>query len=493
MNDTKLDNTSIAYADGFTTDDLKWIKEHPAGSISFEEYLSVLHQERQKGKPVEQIKQENNIPAVYAEASDGSLVRGNENYIVESVPVAIERDKDGKPKRTIDNFLEIMRHDPHYDGVRFNVMTGRADSIETDENGKQYVKVWDDESEAKSRHYCEKHYGLHHTQKHLDALRILWGERHYNPVLETLNALPAWDGVERCRSFLQTWMKATDNEYTRTVGQILFDGAIARAYSPGCKFDLAVVLIGEKAGEGKSTLCRYLALNDDFYGEIKSLGRDPDKIYEDLAGRWVIELAEYLMRDDQQEADSTKAFITRLADTHRTPYDRYPVTTPRRCIFIGTTNHREFLSDPTGARRWLPVICHSDGSFVGDDAEIKEQIKLCYAEAIYRYKNGLALLDLPKEIRNDVTKAQDGSVVDDYRMGIIEDYCRSVTGEFVCGIELWVDALGMPRERFTKKPQRDIKEILRKIPFLEEEEKPQNTLHYGKQRVFRITLNDTEE
>ena len=89
MNDTKLDKTSIAYADGFTTDDLKWIKEHPAGSISFEEYLSVLHQERQKGKPVEQIKRENNIPAVYAEASDGSLVRGNENYIVESEPADV--------------------------------------------------------------------------------------------------------------------------------------------------------------------------------------------------------------------------------------------------------------------------------------------------------------------------------------------------------------------------------------------------------------------
>ena len=493
MNGTdRIDIVAAVLNDGFSLSDLNWIQSHLVGTVSYEEYLSVLHDERAKGKPVEQIKKENQIPLAYAEAKDGTLVRGNENYLVESAPVAIATDAKGKPLNTVANFLEIMRHDPHYDGLRFNVTTNRADYTTTDENGAPCVKPWDDASEAASRYYCEKQYGLYHNQKHLDALRNLWKERHYNPIQDMLNALPPWDGVERCKDFLQTWMKAENTAYTRIVGQIMFDGAVARAFSPGCKFDLAVVLIGERSGEGKSTLVRLLAMNDEYFGEIQSMGRDPDKIYEDMMGKWIIEIGEYLMKDDQKEQDSTKAFITRLADTHRTPYDRWPVTNKRRCIFIGTTNHREFLTDPTGSRRWLPIVCHADGSFVGDDAEIKAQIKLCYAEALYRYRQGTAMLDLPKEIWNTARQMQETSIVEDERYGIIEEYCRLVQGKYICGLEIWIDALNMPRERYTMKPKREINELLRKMPFLVPEEKLQQTLHYGKQRVFRITLDESE-
>lgn len=494
MGETKLDYVAIAYNDGFTADDLFWIKEHKPDSITFEEYLSALHAEREKGKPVDQIKQENQIPIVYAEAKDGTLIRGNEAFPVDYAPIAVAKDKDGKPLKTIDNFLEIMRHDPYYDGLKFNVTTNRADYKGFDETGIPCVKQWDDASEAESRNHCEKQYGLYHVQKHLDALRILWNERRYNPIHDMLNALPSWDGIERCNKFLQKWMKTPDTRYTRTVGQILFDGAVARAFAPGCKFDLAVVLIGERAGEGKSTLVRWLAMDDEYFGEIKGLGRDADKIYEEMMGKWIIEISEYMMKDDQKEQDSTKAFITRLADTHRTPYDRYPVTNKRRCVFIGTTNHREFLSDPTGARRWLPIETHSDGSDLYEhEQDIKEDIRQCYSEAVFRYRNGTALLDLPKEIRNDARKMQEASTVEDERYGIIEEYCRLVTGKYVCGLEIWIDALNMPRERYSTKPRREINEILRKIPFLAEEETQQYLPKYGKQRVFRITLNDNEE
>lgn len=490
INAQKQDLVSLVILDGFTSEDLKWIRDHT--TIPFEEYLAVLHSEREKGKPVEQIKEENDIPAVYSELKDGTLIRGNDFYPVESAPVAIKTDSKGKPLNTVDNYLEIMRHDPHYDGVRFNVITDRADYMGTDEQGNPKRMQWDDADDAKSRYYCEKNYGLFSITKHEDALKVLLSERRYNPILDMLNALPAWDGVERCKYFLQTWMKAADTAWTRAVGQILFDGAISRAFNPGCKFDLAVVLIGERTGEGKSTLVKLLAMEDEYFGEIQSMGRDPDKIYEDMLGKWIIEIGEYLMKDDQAEQDSTKAFITRTADTHRTPYARYPRTLDRRCIFIGTTNHREFLTDPTSGRRWLPIVCHSDGSFVGDDKEIKEQIRLCYAEAIYRFRNGKALLTIPRELSSTAREMQESSTVEDARYGIIEDYVRNVTGKYICGLEIWRDALNMPIERYTAKPRREIRELMRKIPFLVEEEMPRYTLHDGKQRVFRITLNDNE-
>jgi predicted P-loop ATPase len=36
-------------------------------------------------------------------------------------------------------------------------------------------------------------------------------------------------------------------------------------------------------------------------------------------------------------------------------YREFSVRYPRRLVFIGTTNHTEFLVDDTGNRRWLPV------------------------------------------------------------------------------------------------------------------------------------------
>jgi predicted P-loop ATPase len=54
---------------------------------------------------------------------------------------------------------------------------------------------------------------------------------------------------------------------------------------------------------------------------------------------------------------------------------------PRRLVFIGTTNHAEFLDDETGARRWLPVNCsRADAAYV---QEVRDQL---WAEglAIYR-------------------------------------------------------------------------------------------------------------
>lgn len=494
----RKDSLTLLLEDGFTLEDADWIRQHKlTKSITFDMYVEVLHQRREQGKTVDQLRAENDIPTVYAEARDGSLVRGNEHYPVEASPVAIKTDAKGRPLNTIENYLEIMRNDPHYDGIRFNVMTNRADYPVADQDGSHKKKLWDDSDVAKSLGYCEKHYLIYSPPKHANAFSILMSERQYNPIHELLNSLPEWDGVERCKNFFQKWLKADNTPLVQAAGQIVFDGAVSRAFSPGCKFDIAVVLIGERTGEGKSTLVRLLALEDEYFGEIQSMGRSPDKIYEDILGKWVIEIGEYMMKDDQQEQDSTKAFITRLADTHRTPYAMYPETHERRCVFIGTTNHREFLTDATSQRRWLPIVCHSEEcTFVEgapDHEEIKKEIRLCYAEALHRYKTGKTMLQVPKDIRGDLKEMQELSTVEDDRYGVIEDYCRMVQGKYVCAREIWRDALGLPIERFTMKPKREIKEIMRKIPFLVEEKDRKETLHDGRQRVFRITLHDGED
>jgi len=498
MDETKRDYVTEAMSDGFSVSDLVWQKEH--GEIDPETFFTTVHDMIASGKKtVKQIKLEHNFPLVYDEAKDGSLIRANSGMITEEVdtPVALQMIK-GNPAKTIDNFLEIFHHDPKYDGIRFNLLKNQPERYRYDlTDNTMGWHGWKDSDDSWSVYLCEHCYNLSSDQKHNHAMRLLWEERQCNPVVDMLNALPAWDGIPRCTQFLQAWLKADDSEYTRTVGQLIFDGAVSRAYSAGCKFDLCLVLVGENQGEGKSTIIQWLALEDEYYGNLSKLSnRDMKDVVEDILGKWVIEIGEFVMGDSIREQNFTKDFITRTQDTYRTPYDRHTVTLKRRCVFIASTNHREFLTDSTGGRRWLPVITHSKGSdLFANEKEVKDYIKKCYAEAVYRFHNGLCVLDIPDEVKEEVKRMQELATVEDDRVGVIEEYCRSVStreNPFVCGREVWREALHYPPEKYTRKASLEINEILRKIDFLKEEGKKVKTFADGDQRGYRIMLKDEE-
>ena len=50
-----------------------------------------------------------------------------------------------------------------------------------------------------------------------------------------------------------------------------------------------------------------------------------------------------------------KAMLTRTEEETRKLYREYYSKFARRCVFFGTTNEDEFLSDDSGHRRWLPL------------------------------------------------------------------------------------------------------------------------------------------
>ena len=93
-------------------------------------------------------------------------------------------NKTNKPYVTIENFAYIMQNDVHYEAVRYNEMSGRAEIHHVTESGKLDIQPWDDADEAASRQYIESAYGLYNKGKHDDALRILFESRRYNPVIE---------------------------------------------------------------------------------------------------------------------------------------------------------------------------------------------------------------------------------------------------------------------------------------------------------------------
>ena len=487
------DYIGSALADGFSLDDVEWIKEH--SNLSPAEFFRHAHKELEEGKTLQQFKNENEIPLTYDIDKSGKLIAATTQLVAsdEAEPEvlhALQMVKSNTPAKTINNFLEIFLHDPYYDNFRYNVLTRRAEKKCFDqEKGKLSWEPWTDIDEAMSKKHIEDVYGLYNNQKYNDAFKTFCNDRMCNPVTDMLRNLPKWDGEERCKYFLETVLNTDRDSYTRFASQLIFDSAVSRAFDPGCKMDLCVVLIGLESGEGKSTIVRWLAMDDNYAGEITNISQDMKSIIEEFIGRWIVEIGEFLLPENRKIMDATKAFITRTQDTYRTPYSIYTNILKRSCIFIATTNHREFLSDPTGNRRWLPVVVHSDGLFVGQEKAVREYIRQCYAEAVYRYDNDKCLLYVPHELRDEVKKQQGQALMEDGRIGVITDYCEHLDYKvfpYVCAREIWRDALGFPLEKYGRKQQLEINEILRSIPYLEEQEDRKQFQFDGRQRCFRI-------
>ncbi len=170
-----------------------------------------------------------------------------------------------------------------------------------------------------------------------------------NSLQAHLNALE-WDGTRRLHSWLVECMGAPDTEYTHFVSRAWLIAAVERAFRPGCQADYTLILEGDQ-GIRKSTLFRILA--DRWYvGHLPRLDKPDARLA--LAGAWIVELQE-LDALSRVEFTAVKAFLTEPSDRYRPPYGHAVVTRKRQCVFGGTTNEREYLDDPTGARRFWPV------------------------------------------------------------------------------------------------------------------------------------------
>lgn len=354
---------------------------------------------------------------------------------------SLEKDAKGNVAKTTDNIYRIMQFDPKYRWIRYNLVTNNAEDQRKDRYGNDVVRAWTDADDAESRRYIEKFYGISNPNKHTDALRLLFRDREYNPIIDLIEPIK-WDGRERCEFFLPTFGMTGETDYTREVSRLIFAGGINRLYNPGCKFDDVPILIGVRQGEGKSSLIRFLAINDQYYGECNLF--DGQQAIEQLSGKWICEISELLALTRKKEVEASKAYITRTFDHYRKPFDRNTSDLPRRCIFIGTSNNPTPLVD-TQNRRWYPVRMNTVGYDLFDhEDECREYIMQCWAEMRDRYKahDPGAQSFAKRELVSVYREQQDNARQDDWREGAIKAYLETKSpGEFVCIRELTNKAL----------------------------------------------------
>ncbi len=210
------------------------------------------------------------------------------------------------------------------------------------------------------------------------ALLQVAREQPYHPVRDYLEGL-VWNGQERL-SLLPGMLGAPASPLVTAMLREFMISAVARALAPGCKVDTALILVGRQ-GAYKSGFFRALA--GSWFSDTPMTIGDKDSLLV-LCSAWIHEWAELESVQRAARSASVKAFLSSSEDLVRAPYERAPRRYPRACVIVGSTNDEQFLTDPTGGRRYwvVPVSQQIDLAAITTD---RDQL---WAEAVHAYRAG---------------------------------------------------------------------------------------------------------
>lgn len=363
------------------------------------------------------------------------------------------------------------------------------------------------------KEYIEDVYGISSPQKVEDAIALEAERTAFHPVRDYVLSCK-WDGVKRIDTLLIDYFGADNTHYTKMAIRKSLCAAIARIFNPGVKYDMVLIIIGPQ-GTYKSTFLRKLGVN--WFSDSVSTMQQSRESVEQLQGNWIIELAE-LSAFKKSESESIKQFLSKCSDKCRMAYARTVEEFKRQCIFFGTTNDTEFLKDPTGNRRFNPVMVHTDKikKSVADDLT-EDEVHQIWAEAYQLYKDGETLY-FDKETAQAAVISQEQHSTKDELAGVIENYLNKLLPDdwenmdlderrnfledplskkgtvlrmAVSTAEIWCECLGKSKADMNSYNTRYVINAMRALKEWENNGKTKRLKLYGKQRVFeRKTDNE---
>lgn len=427
---------------------------------------------------------------------------------------ALELDRQGKVKDTLDNLVLAIHNDGKLQSIAFNL---HRDGIDAGDGlpWKQIKPGWNDSDFASLKVYLNKGYGVYAPSKTKDALLAVASERAYHPVKEYLDGLPEWDGVKRIDTLLADYLGAEDSDYTRAVIRKTLTAAVARIYQPGVKFDSVLILNGPQ-GIGKSTLFAKLA--GAWFSDSLTLTDMRDKSGpEKLQGYWILELGE-LAGMKKTDVETVKSFLSRVDDKYRASYGLNVESHPRQCVIVGSTNTESgFLRDITGNRRFWPVRVNGQSTKKPWQLSAEDVLQI-WAEAKAAYQKGERLF-LEGDVAAMATSEQAEAMETDDREGLVRTYLDTLLPEnwdtmslydrrnflngnefaesqrtgtvrrnMVCNMEIWCECFGRDSSALKKIDSYEISGIMRKIEGWNKYTLTKNGVAgfsiYGKQRAY---------
>ena len=215
-----------------------------------------------------------------------------------------------------------------------------------------------------------------------DSLVMISKKNAYSPVAEYLQTAYKTHGEDSglINSIASRYLGTNEPIHQTLIKRFLI-AAVARAFSPGCKHDCALILQGPQ-GYFKSTFFKVLA-SEDWFDDSLGLASDKDEKLK-LHRAWILEWAELETVFKRRDVSQVKAFMSSAIDILRPPYGRSIQVLKRSSVVVGTTNQAEFLADTTGNRRFwvVPIAIPLNISALKAD---RDRI---WAAAVALYKSG---------------------------------------------------------------------------------------------------------
>ena len=187
-----------------------------------------------------------------------------------------------------------------------------------------------------------------------DYLSLLANENHYHPVVRLLDST-VWDKQDRMPELYRMMGLSDDLDKTLVRKWALQTMAVLYNDQEGQSVSAQGLLVLQgNQGVGKTELFRHLAIEEHFFKGGATLDMSNKDSMMSATKVWICELGE-IDATTKKEQSALKAFLTEQTDHYREPYARFEVSRPRRTSFCGTVNPREYLTDPTGNRRFWTV------------------------------------------------------------------------------------------------------------------------------------------
>ena len=266
--------------------------------------------------------------------------------------------------------------------LRHNVITGRVEFRIPDTDNWQPISdrivnsLWAELSATK-------------TVRVQDMYRVIESDfvPEFHPFRFYLEHLPPWNGEDYILA-----MSVSVNVKGGVEEQLLFAeylrkwlvGMVAGWVDESVVNNVILVLIGEQ-GSYKTTWFNHLlppALRQYFYTKTNAqrMGRD------DLLtlAQYGLVCCEELDTMRPSELNQLKAAVTMPSIDERAAYAHFHEHRKHIASFCGTGNNVQFLSDPTGNRRWLPFEVES----ITSPREVPFDYEGIYAQAYALYREG---------------------------------------------------------------------------------------------------------
>ena len=328
----------------------------------------------------------------------------------------------GGGDRKVASVDEIKSFLDGHVSLRFNEITSRVEfKAPTDDNLKSHTDstdftdegIWTPINDRKVNSLWSKMSEVTRVNKQ-DIYNIIESDYVplFNPFTEYLSTLQS---VESVRSVCQNKSPSVgEKDYIRELAatirvkggdqeQMLWYrylkkwlvGMVASWLSDDVVNNVILVLIGEQ-GAFKTTWFNYLLpppLKQYFYTKTNANRMSKDDIL--TLAQYALVCCEELDTMRPAELNQLKAAVTMPSIDERAAYAHYHEHRKHIASFCGTGNNTQFLSDPTGNRRWLPFEVES----IVSPRDHPFHYEGIYSQALALYKSGFQYWFTKEEIQ----------------------------------------------------------------------------------------------